>query len=88
MSRALQARQELYPEGHSLVAESLRRLGSVAYDQGRYERAEDLYREALSLLRALSSADVTKLAGYRNTGGPNQPTGALPVACASVSMEL
>jgi tetratricopeptide (TPR) repeat protein len=46
-------RQELFGERHPSVATSINNLALLYYSQGRYEKAEPLYKQSLSLKQEL-----------------------------------
>ena len=59
LERALSLRRQNLGEKHPDVAQSLSRLGTVAFYQGNYPRAEQLFQDALNIREAtLAAQDV------------------------------
>ena len=51
--RALEIHQQLYGDRHPLVSDDLVNIGAVQYQRGHYIEAEQYYRQALDITRAL-----------------------------------
>ncbi len=80
MSRAVELRRALYPEGDPRLAVALNDLASVYYYQKRYARAESLLREALALRQRFGAEPELIARAFNNLASALKPQGRLAEA--------